>query len=418
MKQQAWPSTHLGEEKPIPAPSHYPDDILVDLKLHTRGANIFFEKVIANHPNFCVIGKNPQRASAAQLMIVEVEFDHHKTFSFIESITQHAEGPDIFLISEVPDARLAKQAIQIGVKEFFPTPLDSEKIRAALDRYAVEKGKQPKKRRCRVREVISFLGGRGGIGTTTAVVNLGASLQKAKEAPSVVLLELNQQAGDIELFLNTKIPQTLRDLGRTVSKMDKTTLNQFLLKHNSGLNIGSSGCTDFQVKGLGSEWVEPIISTLRAQFDFVLIDCGHTLNQNTLTALGYSSRIIMVSTLSTPVVKSTKLALEFLMRAGVPADKIQCMLNRYIKKENRILNETEEIFGYKTSWIIPNDFPRASQSVNSRCPFTIEAPKSAIAKSFCHMASSLLVNPDAPSSKFSKASQWVNRIWSKVVIDS
>ena len=334
MQLNEWPATRQGEEKPIPTPPPFPDDILVDLQIHTRRTNLFFEKVLADHPHFCLIGGSVQKASRAHLMIVEVGYDHHGTFSFIESISQHADGPDIFLISEVQDARLAEQAFQIGVKEFFPTPLDIQKIGAALDRYAAEKGKVPKKRRRRVRECISFLGGRGGIGTTTAIVNLGISLQQAKEAPSVVLLELNHQAGDFELFLSTRISHTLCDLGKTVAKMDKTTLKQFLLKHHSGLNILSSGCTDFQVKALGTEWIEPIISTLRAQFDFVLIDCGHTLDHNTLTALGYSSRIIVVSTLSIPVVRRTQQALEFLMRAGVPVDKIQWMLNRYIEKEN------------------------------------------------------------------------------------
>ena len=164
------------------------------------------------------------KASTPELIIVEAGYDHHPTFSFIESITQHDGGPDILLTSEIPDASLAKQAFQIGVKEFFPTPLDIREITVALDRYAAEKGKGGDTRKRQVKEVISFLGGRGGIGTTTAVVNLGISLQKMKEAPSVVLLELNRQAGDLELFLNTRLPHTLRELGSTISQLDNHSL--------------------------------------------------------------------------------------------------------------------------------------------------------------------------------------------------
>lgn len=413
MKTKAWPSTYQSEEKPIPVPSHNPDDILVELRIRTREGNSFFEKVITDHPHFCVVRERDGKAPAPELIIVEAGYDHHPTLSFIESITRHDDGPDFFLTSEVQDASLAKKAFQIGVKEFFPTPLDIKTITAALDRYAVEKGKKAKKRRKRVRDIISFLGGRGGIGTTTTVVNLGMSLQKMEEAPSVVILELNHQAGDIELFLNTRLPHTLRELGSPTSQIDETTLNQFLVKHNSGLHILSSGNTDFLVKELGSEWIGPIISSLRSRFDFVLIDCGHTLDANTKTALGYSSRIIVVSTLTIPVVKRTKLVLEFLMRAGIPAEKIQWVLTRYNQKESSLLKEAEKICGHKTSWMIPNDFQRANQSVNSGCPLTIEAPKSAIAKSFSPIASFLLANPDVATSEHSKVQQWVNRIWSK-----
>ncbi len=414
MKTTSWPSTFQSEEKSIPFPSHNPDDLLVELRIRTSEGNSFFEKVIADHPHFCVVRERDGKVPSPDLIIIEAGFDHHPTFSFIESMTQHAGGPDFFLTSEVQDVNLGKKAFQLGVKEFFPIPLDLKTIMVALDRYAVEKGKKAKKRRTRVRDIISFLGARGGIGTTTTVVNLGMSLQQMKDAPSVVILELNQQAGDIELFLDTKLPHTLRELGSTICPINETTLNQFLVKHDSGLHFLSSGNTEFLVKGLRSEWIAPIISSLRSRFDFVLIDCGHNLDTNTTTALGYSSRIIVVSTLTIPVVKRTKLVLEFLLRAGIPAEKIQWVLNRYTQKESSLLKEAEEICGHKTSWTIPNDFQRANQAVNSGCPLTIEAPKSAIAKSFLPISSYLLANPDAATTEHSKVQEWVNRIWAKL----
>lgn len=414
MQSKEWPSVYRGEEKPIPIPSSsHSEDILVELRFRTREAIRFFEKIILDHPHFCMEGESAGSASVPELMIVEAGYDHHPTFSFIESITQQDGAPDIFLTSEVSDASLAEKAFQIGVKEFFPIPLDSKVITAVLDRYAIEKGKKDKKRRHRARNVISFLGGRGGIGTTTAVVNLGIALQQMKEAPSVVLLELNSQAGDIDLLLNTISSHTLRELGNPISQIDKITLNQFLVKHDSGLQSLSSGNTDFQIKKLTSEWIDPIITALRAQFDFILIDCGHALDTTTTAALAYSSRIIVLSTLTIPVLRRTKLVFEFLKRGGIPAEKIEWMLNRYIKDESSMLKEAEKICGHSATWMIPNDFPRVNHAMNSGCPLMLEAPRSAIAKKFLHMASALLSNPDLVTSEDSKMKQWVNRIWSK-----
>ena len=413
MKAQAWPSTYKGEERAIPKSTHNPNDILVELRLLTRGKNRFFEKIIADHPHFSLLPEKVGKASAPELMIVEAGYDHHPTFSLIESLTRRDDGPDVFLISEVDDVSLAKKAFQVGVKDFFPAPLDGKKISTALDRYAREKGKKTKKRRQRARGVISFLGGGGGVGTTTAVVNLGIGLQQMKEAPSVVVLELNQQAGDLELFVNTSLSHSLRELGTTIDKIDETTVERFLVKHNSGLHLLSSGNTDFQIKKLASELIEPIISCLRTRFDFVLIDCGHTLDATTTAAIGASSRIVVVSTLTFPVLKRTKVVLDFLKRGGIPTEKIDWMLNRYVKSERRMLKEAEKTCGHKASWTIPNDFPRANQAVNSGRPFVIEAPKSAIAKGFLAVASELLVNHDVETAEVSKVKQWVNRIWPK-----
>ena len=98
----------------------------------------------------------------------------------------------------------------------------------------------------------------------------------------------------------------------------------------------------------------------------------------------------------------------------MPSSKIQCVLNRYIDKENSLLRETEQIFNYQTSCIIPNDFPMASQAMNTGCPLVATSPNSAMAKSFRHMTVPFLVNPDATDSKISKSNGWINRIWSKV----
>ncbi len=414
MKTTAWPSNYPSKEVPIPTKfSPNPEDILVELRLLTRERHKFFEKIFQDHPHFCVISQQNEKSPEPDLVLVEAGFDHYPAFSYIESIVKNGAGPDIFLTSAISDASLPKKAFQMGVKEVFPASLNREGITAALSRYSREKGKKPKRRRRRVREVISLLGARGGLGTTTAAVNLGLSLQNMKDPPSVVLLELNRHAGDIELFLNTKLPNSLRELGNTISTINETTLKSFLGTHSSGLQVLSSGNTDFQIKKLTVDWIEPLISHLQSRFDFILIDCGSTLDATTTAALGSSSQIIMVSTLSSPVLKRTQIVLDYLLRGGIPAEKIHWLVNRYISNERSLLQEAERICRHRVSWTIPNDFPRTHDAMNSGRPFVNESPKSAVAKGYRQITSYLVSNPDIPSSGKSGIKQWVHGFWSK-----
>ena len=199
---------------------------------------------------------------------------------------------------------MVAKAQQIGIEEFFPRPLEIEKISEALDQCAARRGRVPKTRRSKLRSVVSFFGARGGIGTTTATVNFGVSLRKEDKAASVVLVELNPHPGDFALFLNVAMPHTLRELGDKISPLDQNSLDQFLVKHDSGLFFLSAGYTDIQIHPFATGWIEPIITLLKSRFDIVLIDCGHTLDSNTTTALGLSSAIFMLSTLSIPIIKA------------------------------------------------------------------------------------------------------------------
>ena len=415
MKRQHWPSTYQGEEKTIPARSHNASDIVVELRIRTNETQKLFEELIMGHPHFCLEHKTSNQSTPAELIVLEAGYDHYPIVSFIKSIKQQNNPPDIFLLSEFQDMALAAQAKQIGVEDFFPRPLQVEEISEALDRCATRKGRVPKTRRKKLRSVVSFFGARGGIGTTTTAVNFGVSLRKANMTPSVVLLELNPHAGDLALFLNLPMTHTLRELGDKVSQLDEGSLNKFLIKHDSGLHILSAGYTDAQAKPFPTEWIEPIVMLLKTHFDIVLIDCGHTLDKNTTTALGLSSVIFVLSTLTTTLVKRTELILGFLKRSGIPSSKIQWVLNRYTEKENNILGQTEKIFNTKTSWIIPNDFPRASEGMNTGCPVVLASPNSGMSKSFRHMTKSFLKNPDAPDSDSSNTRRWINRIWSTVL---
>jgi len=323
MKPLQWPSPYQGEEKSIPAPSHNKSDIVVELRLRTKKAQAIFEEAVEDHPHFCLEHKVFSQATQAELIILEAGYDHHPILSFIESITRRAGGPDIFLTSEIDDRNLAAQALQIGIKDYFHRPLQIKDITAALDQCATRRGRVAKTRRKQGRMVLSFFGGRGGIGTTTTAVNFGVSLRKTDKAPSVVLLELNHHAGDLAIFLNLTMPHTLQELGDCISPLDQDSLNRFLVQHDSGLYILSSGYTDIQTKPFPAEWIEPVIALLKARFDIVLIDCGHNLDTNTTTAFGLSSTIFVLSTLTIPIVKRTQLVLDYLQRTVIPSSKIQ-----------------------------------------------------------------------------------------------
>ncbi len=50
--------------------------------------------------------------------------------------------------------------------------------------------------------------------------------------------------------------------------------------------------------------------------------------------------------------------------------------------------ETEDILKQKSHWLVPNDYPSVSHSVNSGRPLIDSAPKSTVGKSFMDFARS------------------------------
>jgi len=81
-------------------------------------------------------------------------------------------------------------------------------------------------------------------------------------------------------------------------------------------------------------------------------------------------------------------------------------MNRYLSAEQDVLKETEEILKQKAFWLFPNDYPSASQSVNSGKPLIDVAPRSAVAKSFRDLACSF--SEASPSEAKKGLAGWLN----------
>jgi pilus assembly protein CpaE len=131
------------------------------------------------------------------------------------------------------------------------------------------------------------------------------------------------------------------------------------------------------------------------------------LDLTTKKALELATWIMVTSSLMVPVVHRTKRILELLRGSGFSAGKIRLVINRYVSAEQDVLKETEDILKQKTFWIVPNDYPSSSQSVNSGKSIIEGAPRSSIAKSFKDLAATFEEQPTTASKK-SGLTSWLN----------
>jgi len=154
----------------------------------------------------------------------------------------------------------------------------------------------------------------------------------------------------------------------------------------------------------------PILELLQAHFDFVILDCGHLLGSTTKKAFEVSEMVLLLCTLSVPVVTRLKKLMNYFNQHSFPSSRVKWVVNRYTEGEKEILKEAEQLFNSPPTWIIPNDYPRAIQGINSGNPLVLDCPKSSIARAYRKMATSLLPSGHMPPPQ----REWVNRVWRKV----
>jgi len=404
MSQQGWKPVRLNEDKGKNKQESSSGQYLVDLVIHDEEVKKTFQGLIDEHPEFRVNGLKDSGIS--RLVILELDEDPAESFSFIESIVQGVDGREVFLTSPRTDSAVLLEALRAGVKEFFPQPLQKEEVTKALEKFVVRSQEANQGPTEKIGKVLCVLGGKGGVGTTTVAVNLAVSLKKSDPGQSVVLVEINQHAGDLPLFLDLQPAHSLRDIGADLSRLDIALLTKVLSKHESGIHVLPAGFDDLSSGRLTPECIEPTLKMLQSLYDYVVIDCGYVLDLTTKKAIELSSGILVVSSLLVPVVHRTKRILDLLRGSGYDNEKVKLILNRYSPEDNEVLRETEDALKCKASWVVPNDYPSASGAINHGTPVSLFVPKAPIAKCYNEVATSICQSPHAKKD----AVPWVDRL--------
>lgn len=172
------------------------------------------------------------------LVILEIGEDYKKDLQFVHTLQTSRITKNVFLTSSVTNPEILIEALNLGIKGFFPQPINTEDVRKSLLKIkgqnergteteeAVKKGK-----------IIDIFGSKGGVGTTTVAVNLAISLAGLEDKPSVALIDLNPLFGEISAHLNIEPTFSWIEVMKNISRLDTTYITSILSKHSSGIYV-------------------------------------------------------------------------------------------------------------------------------------------------------------------------------------
>jgi pilus assembly protein CpaE len=367
------------------------DTISVGLDIKNEDLRGEFEEMIASQHELHLTKYNLHRIP--ELLILELSEDRGKTFTQIQATLAASPSTEIFLTSSHIDPEILLEALRAGVKEFIPQPINRTEVEDAFNRLK-ERHAAKKPATAKRGKLITIIGSKGGVGTTTIAVNLAASLRQVNEDRSVVLVDLNPQFGDAALFLDMEPAHTMGDVAKNVTRLDETFLMSALSKHSSGLYLLPSVHAVEEIGLLTPEAVEKTLELLQIMFDYVVIDSGDSLADTTLATLNISPTVFLVCTLTLPVIRNSKRLLDILMHLHYPTENISIIVNRYEKHTEVSLKDMEAALGRQASWMIPNDYFTTMNAINKGQPLSSIAIRADVTKNFKKLAQTLTIKDE------------------------
>ncbi len=306
----------------------------------------------------------------------------------------------VVIMSHGSDPEFVHAAFAAGADDFLvlhPGPYIPEQISRDVEfaiRKAVTRNRSANERGQEEGSLICVLGSKGGVGKTVAASNLGAAL--ATRGKRTALIDLDLQFGDVALALGLAPETTLFDLAVSGGSLDADKLDDFMLRHPSGLRVLAAPARPDQAVSVTAQMLTTVYSLLRQEYDFVVVDTPPAFTSEVIATVDVASWICMVAMFDALSLKNTRLGLDTLELMGHPADRVRLVLNRAGTNVGISDADAVQILGRTPDVMVPSD--RAIPiSINDGVPITLSGSKSTAALAINSLADKFMQDQAAGS---------------------
>lgn len=337
---------------------------------------------ILNVPNGKVVGEYQDVAANLYIRVLQ-DLERHPGAGLIVDLSGDPEGaikaiervkqasPDLFVIASNfhADADTVIACMRAGTNEFLLQPLKRTEFRDAVGR--MERAPRASvATESKLGKVYTFIGTKGGVGTTTMAVNFAAVLAQRKV--STVMIDLDWIGNDVAMQLGASPQYTLMEVSENLHKMDQALFEGFVTRDPLGFFLVGPPDALEQQGHFSEHTLREFATFLVEKYDAIVIDGGRAIaNELVSAAAQVSAAVFLVMDQEFPSIRNAQRYITYLMRMGFNQDQVKVLLNRYSKKISPNMASLEQIqqtLNQHVFYGIPPS-PAVIASINKGRPF-------------------------------------------------
>ncbi len=304
-------------------------------------------------------------------------------------------SPTIFALNLGADPDVILIAMRAGATEYLYPPFGGE-LRSALERVGNER-KAAKHAIHKGGHTVAFVSAKGGCGATTIACHTAVELPHESKG-KVLLADLDFDAGLIGFLSKSKSPYNISDAVINTQRLDENYWRALVSNGlASGLEIVTAPAPTARLL-LKPEGLRFVISFVRTQYDWIVLDLGRSLNVTSLGAMEDIDELFVVTTLDVPALHQAKVVVQKLLDTGYARDRLHLILNRAPRRYEVTLGELETMIGASVHTTIPDDYAALNESYSEG---KLVSSTSSLGKHFVRLASKIAGVEKTAKKKFS-----------------
>lgn len=334
------------------------------------------------------------REERVDLLLVPLAQAEGLALASLERAIRQHEGTFVIGLAPRAESALIVQAMRAGVHEFLLSPPDPTELAGAVDRL-MRRGSREASRG----SIVAIYSAKGGLGTTSLAVNLAFALARQETRARVALADFVLGGGDVRVLLDLKVSYDIGDLVARMQRVDADLLTSILTPVEGGVWVLPSTERPEVTELVDATAASAVLEQLRGNFPYTVVDCEHHLTERTLAALDAADRVLLVTQLTVPALRSAQRTLALAERLGYDDEKVRVVVNRNQSGDVISLKDAGDLLERDVFAALPNEY-RASEAAQARgLPLLLHEPASRLAVAYNDLAARVAGSPYARNGK-------------------
>ncbi len=336
------------------------------------------------------------------VVIMDINMPDIDGITATELIRKKVPFTQIVILSVQSDSSYMRRALQAGARDFLTKPPMIDELNSAVKRAGIlaqderAKNVQPFTTGSSLQQIpiqgltlngkiIVVYSPKGGTGCTTIATNLAIALHS--EETKSVLVDASLQFGDVAVFLNEQVKNSIIDLTMRADELDPDVVEEVLIKNNAtGLRLLPAPPKPEMADQVTGEQLSKTLRFLQKIYAYVVVDTASYLTEVVQSALDVADLIVLVTTQDIPSIKSCSSFLALADSSGIKRERIVFIMNRYDKRIAISPERIGESLRQEIKASIPFEERIVPLSINRGVPFIIDNKSHPIGKSITTLA--------------------------------
>jgi pilus assembly protein CpaE len=273
---------------------------------------------------------------------------------------QHPRTPIVLVVSSL-EPMFILEAMRAGASECLVEPLTQAEVQAAIGRVAAHLGSTVNG------QVFAFLGAKGGVGTTTAAVNVATEL--ARVAPGATLMmDLHLAYGDAAVFLGAEPRFSTMDAIENTDKLDEAFFRSLVVRTKHGLDLLASSDRAMTIP-VDVARINQVVEFAARHYQYSILDVPRS-EPAVLDGLEAVKTIVVVANQELATVRSAgRIAATLRQRYG--KERVRVVVSRYDRRAEIGQDDVQRAVGGSITHVFPSDYRVALEAMNTGRPLVL-----------------------------------------------